>query len=84
MKIKWETGSNSTGKVRHEDCCDLKAAGAILWIPAIPVLHTMWDLVSDRKKIKKIKIYPLAKTIYIFASLTPVKWLLSGIHISLY
>lgn len=48
MRIKWETGSNSTGEVRHEDCCDLKADWAILWIPAIPVLHTMWDIFSDR------------------------------------
>lgn len=25
MKIKRETGSNSTGEVRHKDCCYLKA-----------------------------------------------------------
>lgn len=48
MKIKWETGSNSTGEVRHEDCCYLKADWAILWIPAIPVIHPIWDFVSDR------------------------------------
>lgn len=48
MKIKWETGSKSTGEVRHEDCCYLKADWAILWIPAIPVIHPIWDFVSDR------------------------------------